>query len=161
MSDTLVTETEETPASEPVEVQENDDTQADETTGKADRRPRGWLESDVKAITDRYVTGEFTVKDDKPLTPHRLADAVKTEGELGSAPSTGAVSAVLHRWVKLGFITVSEKPFAFLDYTEEGRTEGLASLKARRAESLKAARAAAKADAGEGETNQAESSDQE
>ena len=89
------------------------------------RRPRGWLAADVKNVCDLYITGGLKIKDDKPLTPHRCALAVKELDGLDKPPSTGAVSAVFKRWKELGFATFSDEPYAFVDYTEEGRTLGL------------------------------------
>lgn len=110
----------------------------------ADRRPRGWLETDVKAITDAYVQGQIDLGEGKFLTPHRLALLVKERDSLDEAPSTGACAAVLDRWVEYGFCDLHETPKAFKDYTEAGRTEGLTALKEKRSADRKATRAAAK-----------------
>lgn len=101
---------------------------------------------DVKAVLDSYVQGTFTLPDGKPLTPGRIATQVGViRGD--KAPSTGAVAALLNRWKEFGFVTMSEKPTAFEDYTPEGRDPnvGLTVLKDRHREALKSARAAEKA----------------
>lgn len=98
----------------------------------ADRRPRGWLETDVKHITDDFVTGNIKLEDGEFLTPHRVSKLVQKFDCLDEAPSTGAVAAVFERWIELGFMVANEKPFAFLDYTEEGRAQGLTAMKAAR-----------------------------
>ena len=100
-----------------------------------DRRPRGWLETDVKHITDDFVMGNIKLEDGEFLTPHRVSKLVQKFDALDEAPSTGAVAAVFQRWIDVGFMVANEKPFAFLDYTAEGRAQGLTAMKAaRRAE---------------------------
>ena len=121
---------------------------------KKERRPRGWLEHDVKQITDKFVTGEI-VLEGKPakdgeeaksetlyLTPHRVARLVKDLDGLEEAPSTGAVAAVFARWEKLGFALFRLKPYAFLDYTDEAKDKGLTAMKEAASDSKKAARKA-------------------
>jgi hypothetical protein len=51
---------------------------------------------------------------------------------LEDPPSTGAVKAVLDRWVDSGFATITTKPAAFEDYTEEGRLLGWRGIKEKR-----------------------------
>lgn len=117
---------------------------AEPTEAKATRAPRTDLEPDVKAITDAFVTEEITVEGD--LTPHKVAKLVgerrAAAGGDGKAPSSGAVSAVFERWEKYNFAVIQAKPYAFLDYTDEGRTHGLSAMKAKHREALKAAKAA-------------------
>lgn len=120
-----------------------------ESAPEKSRRPRGWLETDVKSITDKFVTGEITLTPKEGetevfLTPHRVAKLVKEMDGLDEAPSTGAVAAVFNRWVECGFIETHSKPFAFKDYTEAGREQGLTALKDARKAKAKEARAAAK-----------------
>lgn len=101
------------------------------------RRPRGWLEHDVKQVCDKFVTGEIKLEGDPPLTPHRVSRLVKEFDGLDEAPSSGAVAAVFDRWEDIGFAIFSKNPRAFTDYTEEGQTRGLAALKAQRTEAKK------------------------
>lgn len=99
-----------------------------------DRRPRGWLEQDVRQVCDKYVTGEVKMEGDPPLTPHRVARLVKELDGLDEPPSVGAVAAVFNRWEEIGFCVMTANPRAFKDYTEAGQTRGLAALKAERTE---------------------------
>jgi len=92
------------------------------------RRKRFDLDKDVKRIIDGIVTGLLAVSDGAPLTPHRIALAIKALDNLEVAPSTGAVTAVLRRWVKFGYVEMSELPFAFKCYTPEASTKGLTQL---------------------------------
>lgn len=113
-------------------------------TAAEGRRPRGWLEADVKRVCDQWITGEIRLEGDPPLTPHRAGMLVKKMDELDEAPSTGAVAAVFDRWAKIGFAEFTTNPRAFKDYTEQGRTRGLAALKAEESERKKQAREAKK-----------------
>lgn len=114
------------------------------TKSGGDRRPRGWLEADVKRVTDSFVTGDLKLKEGEYLTPHRLSRLVKELDSLDEAPSTGACAAVLDRWNEIGFAKLNETPKAFLDYTDQGRNEGLTAMKAARGEKRKADRKATK-----------------
>lgn len=150
MSDTAVVDdasTEAPDVAEGTDAAGAEATAAEEKPAK-ERRPRGWLETDVLSITNKYVTGEITLPDKDGetvlLTPHRIARLVKEMDGLDEAPSTGAVAAVLNRWVEVGFIETHAKPFAFKGYTPAGETEGLSALKDARKESAKEARKAAK-----------------
>jgi hypothetical protein len=122
----------------------NDDEPEEEST---ERRPRGWLETDVKVFTDKFANGEITLEEGQYLTPHRLSRLVKEHEALEKAPSTGAVAAVLKRWVDLGFIEVNTKPFSFKGYTDAAKEHGLKAMKQKRVDDRKAERAAAKAEA--------------
>lgn len=93
------------------------------------RRARGYLESDVKRVTDRFAEGVLTVEDGKLLTPHRIAKAIKELDSLEAAPSAGAVTATLKRWKEIGFADVNDAPLAFTGYTALGLSEGLTALK--------------------------------
>lgn len=115
-----------------------------EPPAKKDRRPRGWLEQDVKQITDKFITGEVKLEEGQYLTPHRVARMVKELDGLDEAPSSGACAAVFHRWVDLGFAVMNDKPFSFKDYTQEGRDQGLTALKEQRSSRIKAERKAEK-----------------
>lgn len=111
----------------------------------SNRRPRGTLEDDVKVITDKFVAGDLALPDGATLTPHFIGRAMKELDTLESAPSTGAVNAVLIRWRDCGYATMTEKPFGFADYTLAARTEGLAALKATASAGRRATRQAARA----------------
>lgn len=104
------------------------------------------LEADVKQVCDDLVTGALSLGDDKFLTPHAISVIVgEKRGGKDHRPSSGAVQAALKRWEEVGYITCNQKPFSFDDYTEAGRTLGLAQCKANYSERSKAARAAQKA----------------
>jgi hypothetical protein len=118
-------------------------------TPKAERRPRGWLASDVKQVCDKFITGEIVLPEGKMLTPHRVASLVKELDNLEKAPSAGAVSAVFNRWEEYGFVRMNAKPYAFADYTDEGRNVGLNGLIEARQAQRKTERAAAKTTAPE------------
>lgn len=124
----------------------------DDIEEQPDRRPRGWLAADIKSVCDLYITGELKIKDDKPLTPYRCALAVKEVDGLDEAPSVGAVSAVFKRWDNMGFATFRTDPFAFVEYTEEGKQLGLQRMmelhRARRSDS----RSSGKVPAGQSDT---------
>lgn len=105
-----------------------------------------WLQDEVLEIVEQITTGEIELPEDRTATPHVIAKIVASrKGE--EAPSTGAVAAVLHRWVKLGFITVHSKPLAFKGFTAAGRKHGLAGLREKARAKRSAERAAAKAEA--------------
>lgn len=108
------------------------------------RRPRGWLESDVKRITDAYITGELKTETGDLLTPYRVSQFIKKLESLEKGPSTGAIAAVFERWKDIGFAEISDKPLAFVDYTDVGRELGLRGIKEKRAQNRRDARAAAK-----------------
>lgn len=114
---------------------------------KAPRRERGALEQDVKDVTDDFAKGGFTLAADQSLTPHRIANEIGQR--TGNKPSAGAVAACLGRWVEIGFAVVSDKPLAFVDYTDAARTKGLAALKTANRESKKAESAPAEAPSAE------------
>ncbi len=108
-------------------------------------RGRGGLEAEVKRICDEFVTGKFALPEGEVLTPHFIAKRIKEDEGTDEAPSTGAVAAALDRWAEIGFAEITEKPKAFVDYTEAGRDQGLTTLKAASAERKRAIRSAAKA----------------
>lgn len=98
-------------------------TMADTDEDRPDRynRRRGWLENEVKVITDRYMSGEIG----ESLTPKLLAVLVDPE----DPPSVGAVGAVLDRWVEIGFAKVNKHPVRFVSYTVQGMSLGLERMK--------------------------------
>jgi hypothetical protein len=102
------------------------------------RRPKGDLEAQIKEVTDAFVTGQIKLEEGGVLTPHRVAKLIAERNSLEKVPSTGAVSAAFDRWKAYGFAEILDKPKAFVDYTEAGRTEGLSALKAKASEARKA-----------------------
>lgn len=150
MTDTSVAEAT-TEASEPdsesteptTDASASTDTDEEAAEDKS-RRGRGFLETDVKSVTDKFVTGTVKLADGELLTPHRIARLIKEHDGLDKPPSTGAVANILDAWAEIGFASINEKPKAFLDYTETGREEGLTALKTAASDAKKAARKAAK-----------------
>lgn len=63
------------------------------------------------------------------------------EIEPADKPSTGALNNILKRWESIGYIVTRKNPFGFVDFTDDGRTFGLAELE-RRAKVLKDAQSA-------------------
>jgi len=132
----------------------NNDSQVAAVEDAEPRRPRGWLESDIKRLLDKVISGDVAGPTDAesgdalPLTPHRVAKLLaETEG-LSKAPSVGAVSSVFDRWVKLDVVTMNEKPYSFGGFTngaEAPGTDAIEAAKVAQAEARKAQKAAEKA----------------
>ncbi len=110
------------------------------------RRARGRLEDHVRDVCDQIVTGAVTLPEGAAnWTPHRLAAAIKERFPgSGVEPSTGAIADTLKRWRDLGFAEVEEGPLSFIDYTDEGRQQGLTELKEQARQRRLADRRAAK-----------------
>lgn len=127
----------------------------EETEGTTTRRilgDRGHLQDAVQTVINKVLTGEIVIADKKPLTPHRVARLIQEwkidNGEKDAElPSTGAVSAMFKRWEEYGYATFTQNPLAFKAYTAAGRRHGLEGVLAKRAETRKAERLAAKAEA--------------
>lgn len=88
------------------------------------RRVRGGLEDEVRKITDMWTAIASAGKIDN-CTPAWIADMIDAE----YPPSTGAITAVLERWIIVGFATVEKKPTRFTGYTTAGISKGLQVLK--------------------------------
>lgn len=106
-----------------------------------ERAPASDIEGDLKRVCDNLITGAMTLPEGKSATPHILARFI---GELrgGPVPSSGAVAAALDRWVAIGYISMTDHPKAFDDYTDAGRTVGLGELKRQHRARLSEARRA-------------------
>lgn len=90
------------------------------------RAARGELEYDVKRAIDIFIVeGE-----DGYCTPSWISTEIGREKGI-DPPSTGAVTAVLDRWVACGFAVTAKKPSRFVEYTPEGIELGLDVLKER------------------------------
>lgn len=94
-----------------------------------ERRPRGWLESDVKRLLERVRSGEIATPDGG-LTPHRVAALLAEVEGLDSKPSTGAVAAIFDRWEKIGAAVFASGPRRFEDFTDAAKAAGIDALKA-------------------------------
>lgn len=91
------------------------------------RRRRGGLEADIESAIHAMLAGEWPMPD-APLTPYRLSCAVRDRAELSHRPSTGGVTDVLKRWVKIGAVTTRSGPFAFDAFTPAYAEHGLIGL---------------------------------
>jgi hypothetical protein len=90
------------------------------------RAARGELEYDVKRAVDTFIIEE----EDGYCTPVWIATEIgKFKGF--APPSTGAVTAVLERWVTYGFAELAKKPTRFVRYTDEGVAIGLEAMRDR------------------------------
>lgn len=95
-------------------------------------RARGRLEDLVIEVGNLISAGSLEEPEGRPWTPHRLAKEVTTRYPgSGAPPSTGAISDTLRRWREIGFAEIGADPLSFIDFTAEGRTVGLAALKAK------------------------------
>lgn len=92
------------------------------------RTAKGELESWVKNVCDQWLMNDIDNRE--PLTPSRISRVIGSDQGIKD-PSSGAVDAVLKRWIKLGFATVEFKPTRFIGYTEDGLKYGLDALKKR------------------------------
>lgn len=95
------------------------------------RRARGRLEELVRAVCDLADQGKLPLGEDEYLTPNRLADEIarRFPGS-GKRPSPGGLAELLKRWREVGYIETREEPLAFVTYTPEAFSKGLAQLKA-------------------------------
>lgn len=102
------------------------------------RRARGQLEYEVLAVCRRWLADEF---DWPACYPKEIAEII----DKNEPPSTGAVSAVLARWERMGFAEYQHKPIAFLKFTNSnGTAEELSRAKAEAKRSVKMARSRAR-----------------
>lgn len=82
------------------------------------RRAKGELEWEVLVIVERALSVGV------PATPSMISSAI------AGTPSTGAVQAVLERWVRLGFVMpLTRRPVAVSAFTLEGERLGLQTMK--------------------------------
>lgn len=114
---------------------------------KATRRHfgRGWLANSIEDLCRKHSAGKLKGYDaGAPLTVGILQSlCVNAADEM---PSTGAVSAVLTRWVEDGYIKTSGKPLAFVGYTAKYKDASLEKfLEDRKARIAKEKAAAKKA----------------
>jgi hypothetical protein len=86
------------------------------------------LENAVYEVLSDMESGAVA-RPDEPVTPHRIGLLLVEQNKTDKAPSTGAVAAVLDRWVKIGAIVTSTKPYAWVGFTDAARNDGIAALK--------------------------------
>lgn len=88
------------------------------------RLARGELETMVHMVTNVWVIEEYGF----PCTPQWIAEEIASDHAI-PAPSTGAITAVLEKWVNLKFAVVERKPLRFVSYTPTGISMGLEKMK--------------------------------
>jgi hypothetical protein len=90
------------------------------------RRNRGYLTMDINDLLKGVMTGEVQITEGTKLTPSVVAQLlVEIEGlEAEDKPSTGAVTAIFKNMEKVGYATFTKPPYAFEDFTEEGKVMG-------------------------------------
>jgi hypothetical protein len=88
------------------------------------RAARGELEQWVLEVTNVYAVD----KEPEPCTPQAIAIEIGRRQGI-SPPSSGAVNAVLNRWLEYKFAIVERKPTRFIGYTSAGINKGLDLLK--------------------------------
>lgn len=89
------------------------------------RRGRGFLATDVNIVCKNFVRGEFTLKEGQFLTPYFVGRILKEQDDLDKRPSSGAITKVFHSWEDMGYAIFRSNPFAFLNFTPEGKDLGL------------------------------------
>lgn len=89
------------------------------------RAARGELEQWVREVTDSYSVDPGV----DIASPQWIAECIAKVHGLGRPPSSGAVDAVLKRWVRIGFAEIEFKPTRFTRYTEAGVKFGLEFMK--------------------------------
>jgi hypothetical protein len=85
-----------------------------------------------------YVSGEFTIEEGKFLTPFIVGRLLKEIDVLETAPSSGAIAAIFNKWKASGYAEFRRNPFAFVDFSEEGRSLGLEGFVAKKKADRKA-----------------------
>lgn len=108
------------------------------TKSGIDRRPRGFLNTDLRLLCNKVVTGELAAvnEDGEPyrkITP-AIARKLLTEFDgldKEDLPSTGAIAAVFKKWERIGYAVCDEAPYGFVDFTDEGRRLGFDELEKR------------------------------
>ena len=97
-------------------------------TTMSTRRPKGSLERDLLLVCNDFVTG--VIHSDNPcLTPSHAAlligERAIAEAAKGGlmpefpAPSPGAITNIMKKWRDCGYAQSLDKPFGFLNYTEQ------------------------------------------
>lgn len=106
------------------------------------KRPRGAMEELMRQVCDQIVRGVHNINPGEHWTVAKIANMIHQEFPgSGAKPSVGAVAENLKRWKEIGFAIVNDKPLAFVEFTELGRSLGLEALKQKASENRKAERA--------------------
>lgn len=106
----------------------SDDFDPDDYDDPEPRRGRGFLATDVNIVCKEFVAGEFDLAEGKFLTPYVVARIIKEQDDLEKLPSSGAINRTFRQWEQWGYATFRSNPFAFLDFTPEGKERGLQSF---------------------------------
>ena len=109
-------------------------------TNGGDRRERGALESDVRAVVEDFEAGKVEVPEGKTLTPHVIAKEIAGRNGADKPPSTGAVTNIVKKFDDAGFVLTHPKPYAVKGLSARGRKEGYDTLIEKYAEKRKADR---------------------
>lgn len=89
------------------------------------RRGRGFLATDVNITLKEWLAGEFSLQEGKFMTPYIVARIIKEKDGLEKMPSSGAITRIFHTWEDWGYAEFRQTPFAFIDFTPEGKELGL------------------------------------
>lgn len=87
------------------------------------RKGRGQLEDEVRWVCNKFMKAEL----EGLCTPQLIAETIDAD----DPPALGGIHSVLNRWVEIGFAEIAVKPTRFTNYTVEGLTLGLETLKDR------------------------------
>jgi hypothetical protein len=92
------------------------------------RRGRGFLATDVNIACREFTQGEYVLPEGKFLTPYIIAKIIKEKDGLDKMPSSGAITKIFKQWEEWGYATFRSNPFAFIDFTEIGKTKTLMQI---------------------------------
>lgn len=87
------------------------------------RTARGELEAQVLEVVTEWIIDPYCT-----CTPRFISIEIARVQKIPE-PSTGAVNAVLDRWVKYGYCILERTPTRFVALTEAGKIKGLAQIK--------------------------------
>lgn len=90
------------------------------------RAARGELEHWVEDTCSTWVVEQ----EQQSCTPVYISEEIAKKQGIRT-PSTGAITAVLERWVLIGFAKIERKPIRFVGFTEDAIKYGLEEMKSR------------------------------
>jgi hypothetical protein len=88
------------------------------------RAARGELETQINQACAEWLVEQYPW----PCTPLWISETIGKAAGI-KPPSTGAITAALDKWQKLGYASVARKPVRFTGFTEEGIRLGLEVMK--------------------------------
>jgi len=103
----------------------------DFTPTASGRTPKGQLESWTHDAVQHWLTQRMSGTDMPPCTPQWISEHILSTDVVTKAPSTGAIDAVLKRWIEIGYANVGTRPTRFVSFTVAGIKDGLEVMKAR------------------------------